>query len=574
MSGVLIIPRVEVFWGETNLTHYEPSKSWTPEGMPQPLVYDCSAKQDEEGAMPSGRMKWVPSGPAFQVYESFVSSEAKMKETIVMRFFYANGRSVTFQFVWSGQRFLYGINQEIEIQLSSELEGMFNSVTRNPSQAHVEEPVTFNEATRNTEKQFIAEGATEFSPQAEKDGEEATLDKAYAEDVTMVSAVKHIQEQQGNLVMANAIGGKPSFIVFTPYSSDKEKVLEPTGEMDSKLRYGYFLGPSIYSTLERTHDWKAPQLSQGSQGDFQTKVTPVSGETISGQASWYGPGFIGRKTANGETYTARQMTAAHKTLPFGTVLRVTNQQNGQSVDVRINDRGPYIGNRFLDLSEAAAEKIGMKGSGVANVTAQVVGKPATDTQETSQKPTTAPIGTQGGKASPDVSSTKNETGPIKQELGKKERQSNLSTSTLMVPALVGIKPHDILFVPSFDGSFMEDWIVRSVEYSQKGGAIELSIQAARHYASGEPMNENSKEWLEKAKGMGLVGQNMSIENWERYAWELKGSAGSTKSSLSRSIGEIGGATTLGQLNSSSQQILKGRIQTDRGIRIPVPPNLG
>ena len=80
--------------------------------------------------------------------------------------------------------------------------------------------------------------------------------------------------------------------------------------------------------------------------------------------SWYGPGFHGRLTANGEVYDQMGLTAAHKTLPFGTKLQVCYQG---CVNVRINDRGPYIGARELDLSRGAAEAIGLVHSGVANV---------------------------------------------------------------------------------------------------------------------------------------------------------------------------------------------------------------
>ncbi|MEO1295266.1 MAG: septal ring lytic transglycosylase RlpA family protein [Cyanobacteria bacterium J06636_16] len=87
-------------------------------------------------------------------------------------------------------------------------------------------------------------------------------------------------------------------------------------------------------------------------------------EVIYGSASWYGPGFHGRKTANGERFDENTLTAAHKTLPFNTRLKVTNRLNGKSVVVRINDRGPYIGNRTLDLSKAAAQCLGSVGTGV------------------------------------------------------------------------------------------------------------------------------------------------------------------------------------------------------------------
>jgi len=87
-------------------------------------------------------------------------------------------------------------------------------------------------------------------------------------------------------------------------------------------------------------------------------------ESLYGTASWYGPGFHGRKTANGERFNQYALTAAHKTLPFNTHLKVTNRLNGKSVVVRINDRGPYIGDRSLDLSKAAAHCLGSTGRGV------------------------------------------------------------------------------------------------------------------------------------------------------------------------------------------------------------------
>lgn len=95
-------------------------------------------------------------------------------------------------------------------------------------------------------------------------------------------------------------------------------------------------------------------------------------QRIEGWASWYGPGFDGNLTANGETFDQYDLTAAHPSLPFGTTVRVTNKDNGQSVVVRINDRGPYAGGRVLDLSKGAAQAIGMIGSGVAPVQIDVL----------------------------------------------------------------------------------------------------------------------------------------------------------------------------------------------------------
>ncbi len=104
-------------------------------------------------------------------------------------------------------------------------------------------------------------------------------------------------------------------------------------------------------------------------------VVPASQLHQTGMASWYGPGFAGRLTANGEIFDPSQLTAAHKELPFNTLVRVTNQRNMRSVVVRINDRGPFKPGRIVDLSRAGAEAIGMVGSGVAQVTLEVLTLP-------------------------------------------------------------------------------------------------------------------------------------------------------------------------------------------------------
>jgi rare lipoprotein A len=86
-----------------------------------------------------------------------------------------------------------------------------------------------------------------------------------------------------------------------------------------------------------------------------------------GEASWYGSAHQGKMTAAGEPYDMRKMTAAHRTLPFGTMVRVTNLDNGRMVTVRINDRGPFVRGRIIDLSAAAARGLDMKEDGVARV---------------------------------------------------------------------------------------------------------------------------------------------------------------------------------------------------------------
>ncbi|QIZ73844.1 septal ring lytic transglycosylase RlpA family protein [Oxynema aestuarii AP17] len=94
---------------------------------------------------------------------------------------------------------------------------------------------------------------------------------------------------------------------------------------------------------------------------------------VNGWASWYGPGFHGRLSASGEVFDQNALTAAHRTLPFGTEVRVTNLNNGRSIVVRINDRGPFVGNRVIDLSAAAAQVLGMMDTGIAPVRLDILG---------------------------------------------------------------------------------------------------------------------------------------------------------------------------------------------------------
>ncbi len=94
-----------------------------------------------------------------------------------------------------------------------------------------------------------------------------------------------------------------------------------------------------------------------------------------GKASWYGRQFHGKKTASGERFNKRSFTAAHKQLPFGTIIKVTNLRNGKDVYVRINDRGPFVSGRIVDISRAAAEAIGFRKRGVARVRVEVVSLP-------------------------------------------------------------------------------------------------------------------------------------------------------------------------------------------------------
>ena len=119
--------------------------------------------------------------------------------------------------------------------------------------------------------------------------------------------------------------------------------------------------------------YKSSQRPYTVRGRTYTPMASASGYSESGVASWYGADFHGNQTASGEVYNMYAFTAAHKLLPLGTKVRVVNLDNGQSVDVRINDRGPFVRGRIIDLSKAAAQKLGMMNTGTARVRVETLG---------------------------------------------------------------------------------------------------------------------------------------------------------------------------------------------------------
>ncbi len=129
---------------------------------------------------------------------------------------------------------------------------------------------------------------------------------------------------------------------------------------------GQFAFNEPFSTTDRTLEVVKDAVFSSNDDD----IVEVAFDR--GIASWYGPGFHGRRTANGETYNQEELTAAHKSLPFNTLVRVENIRNGKSVVVRINDRGPYVGNRIIDLSHKAARNIEMVSTGTADVRLTII----------------------------------------------------------------------------------------------------------------------------------------------------------------------------------------------------------
>jgi rare lipoprotein A len=124
---------------------------------------------------------------------------------------------------------------------------------------------------------------------------------------------------------------------------------------------------------------QAPKPSAKATAKAHSKATPKTSAKAKtanraqvGQASWYGKAFHGRPTASGEEYDMFQLTAAHRSLPLGTWVKVTNLRNGKWAVLKVNDRGPYVGNRILDVSYGAAQALNFRGRGVEKVSIEVV----------------------------------------------------------------------------------------------------------------------------------------------------------------------------------------------------------
>jgi rare lipoprotein A len=166
----------------------------------------------------------------------------------------------------------------------------------------------------------------------------------------------------GIAVAAATLGG----CVQTPLATQRHAALAPSQETASQADSAMPLPPvrrrAAVATRKRTRLATAkPEAS---------KPAASTRDAAQGLASYYR--FHGRRTASGETFDSNELTAAHRTLPFGTKLRVTNVSTGQSVTVRVNDRGPFIAGRVVDVSQSAADALGMTRQGVAKVKLDVV----------------------------------------------------------------------------------------------------------------------------------------------------------------------------------------------------------
>ena len=172
-------------------------------------------------------------------------------------------------------------------------------------------------------------------------------------------------------LLTNKVEAQPTNKSLKPNS--KVSSLKPQNNLSLELHL--ILSGGVTNKTETT-DINLKNSFEQSQIEptISIKNQPLMASAISGRASWYGPKFHGRLTASGEVFNQNALTAAHPSLRFGTRVKVTNLNNGRSVIVRINDRGPYTKGRIIDVSAAAARSLGMIRSGVARVRVTILGR--------------------------------------------------------------------------------------------------------------------------------------------------------------------------------------------------------
>lgn len=447
MSSSLRIPRVEVFWGDYNLTYYSGGDVSPSDPLfSQPLVYNVSCNLTESGQTPTGSMNWNPSGAAYKVYEKLVTKHSN--RIITVRYYYLDGRSISFAFVWAGQEESYGNSMDIRVVMSSELDGLINGSIKSTSQVD-EQGVSMSAAVTELQQSFGIEKykIIDYATQAKVDLDKVKVQTNYSMGQKFQEAVSGLVEKNGNMVfLTNIISttdtSQPAAkcIFYTPYIWDKDtpvQELSPTEQFpDPKVRYGYFLGPCMIDTIVKNSQWQPSQKRQTLSPNVTQQIQPT------------------------ETPTQGVTT--------------TNVQPQQAV-----------------AANAVATSTTSGSAGIANATSR-----------------------------PQARLAENEDGEKKNELKQEEHQCRLTATLFMCPAVTGIKPYDIIFIPNYSGTFMEDWIVTSTEYSQSDGGVNISVQAARKFALGEFMNPSQgKVWQEKAKSYGLAGDNPTLENWMNYAWK-------------------------------------------------------
>jgi hypothetical protein len=438
MAGNLIQGRVLVSWGDINLSAYNGSGGFPKDN---PLIYDVEVQLQSQTNAPTGTFKWNPSGPAYAVYERLIGDEEQLQKIIFIDFYYSGGKRLRLAFVWAGQSISYGNDMAVTVTLKSELDGLINSNIRNVAQAYDKGETFLNSVAKAANQYDVPLSLVRYNEVAKRDLEKAKLSTNYGQDQTFGAFVANTVQQNGNIAFANNIE-TANIVVYPPFSWNKDtKVLNAATQIAAgqgpkpENRYGYILGPSLITSVQRESQWQPPQQT--------TQNTP---------------------------------------------------------------------NKQIRAEQPRDKKTG-----------QYVKRSAQTQAEKTAGATSSPLGTANDRANPGIQNKDNPDGPTKQNILNQEGTATLQLDTYMCPVLTGIKPLDIIYIPSLKGNFIEDWIVDSVSYDQNDGRISLSITAKRTLGLGTPMVEAAaKEFLTYAEKNNLVGPTATLDAWDRYAWSLPG----------------------------------------------------
>lgn len=427
-------------------------------------VYEVRVSLDEQGQTPTGSMKWDPSPKGYQYYEAYIKEYKDW--SIMVTFYYVAGKSITFEFYWGGQSEVYGKEMEITVKLVSFLDGLINANFYASAQTDVgEKGISYSDAVGGLMKQFGLKG--NIGP-----------------------------------------GGNPLDIIrYTP------KAWQDMNE--SIVKFNYNDGATFMDAVQNLVKDNGNNVFFNNIGTANAVIyTPYSWEDYTTADSAISPGWLETQNPNpARRYgyfigpgIIQSFTRAYEWQPPQKSQEITAMMNRKAEERKAAEkaarearRGSRGGNRNRNRDNP--DRNAAQSAAVA----------------------TAPSGVHGSKNSGGIRSDKNENGPRKQDIFTKERAAKLSLSTLMCPSLVGLKPLDILFIPSYNGTYIEDWIVSSVEYQQNDKGVDLSVQATRWYGEDKALSEvNSDRYLEVANGLRLVGRDpklVSLENWVKYAWE-------------------------------------------------------
>lgn len=474
LSGSLILPRVNVEWGTVNLTCPEAEgsvlKDVNLKGI-GPLVYDVRMSMEDQGQTPTGSMKWNPSAPAYAIYEKCI--ELFSEWSIMVTFYYVTGKSITFEFFWGGQAEVYGKEMEITVKLVTLMDGLINANFYATVQADKEEKgKNYKDSLAELFKQYGLNGVL-LGPDRPDRPPFIRYTKKAEKDLS--DAIVKMNYNDGSTfmdAMQNLVKDNGNNVFFNNINTANALIY----------------GPYSYECLDLTSGKDASGMTAAERGETLLEIpnykTRKSPDPKVRYAHFIGPGIIQSLTRTMEWQPPQKSQEINAIL----ARKVEEKKQQQQQQRRRNTP---------QSSQAA-----------------------------SSSSATAPSGVYGSKNSANIRSEKNSMGPIKQDIFTKERASKLSLTTLMCPSLVGIKPLDILLIPSYSGSYIEDWIVSSVEYQQTAGGVDLAIQATRVYGSSEPMcPPDLDRILDLMKtpeiGGGIIlpdGGTPELESWMRYAW--------------------------------------------------------